>query len=680
MVVAAVRRPAVRHRRGQRHRRTAADGPPDGAALPELRRPLRAAGRGPERRPTRRSTPTSSSRRPTSAPTLPPACGSPCRPTTGSRCASRSPPRRSGAARSGSAAVSGERADSATVSLPVYTPSTSETFATYGVLDERRDRPAGARPDRRHPAVRRARGVDVVDRAAGAHRRRALPHRLPLRDRPTGWPRGCWPISSLRDVLDAFDAPELPSAGEIDAADGRRTSTELDGAAERRRRLPVLAARPAEPSRTTRSRPRTRCSSPRRRATPCPADAIARGLDALGDDRAVLPAGARRADARGRCSAYALHVRTLAGQRDPAAAAGAVRRGAATSCRSTPSPGCGRSSTTPPPTRRSSAALANVAVDTAGAVTFTTGITDDGAAVTLASDRRTDGLVLDALLAERPDSDLIPKVVRGLLGGQGADGRWDNVQENAFILLALRHYFDAFEATDPRLRGPGLARRPLRRRAGVRRPHRRPTNVIAIPTAELIAVGDADRHVGQGGRRPPLLPPRAAHRAGDLDLAAARPRLRRRPHVRGGRRPGRRHPRRRRHVAHPGRRPGAGAPDDGGREPAHPRGAGRPAAGRARDPQPGAGDVAGARRPPTDDDAGRRARSWWWGDVVRPPEPARRPRRGVRRATCGAGIYDYTYVAQATTPGKFVVPPTRAEEIYAPETFGRAATDRVVVG
>ena len=36
-------------------------------------------------------------------------------------------------------------------------------------------------------------------------------------------------------------------------------------------------------------------------------------------------------------------------------------------------------------------------------------------------------------------------------------------------------------------------------------------------------------------------------------------------------------------------------------------------------------------------------------------------------------------VAQATTPGEFVVPPTRAEEIYAPETFGRAASDRVVV-
>ncbi len=42
------RYPAVRHRRGQRDRRAAADGPPDRTPLPELRRPRRAAGRRPE--------------------------------------------------------------------------------------------------------------------------------------------------------------------------------------------------------------------------------------------------------------------------------------------------------------------------------------------------------------------------------------------------------------------------------------------------------------------------------------------------------------------------------------------------------------------------------------------------------------------------------------------------------
>jgi hypothetical protein len=43
------------------------------------------------------------------------------------------------------------------------------------------------------------------------------------------------------------------------------------------------------------------------------------------------------------------------------------------------------------------------------------------------------------------------------------------------------------------------------------------------------------------------------------------------------------------------------------------------------------------------------------------------------------GVYTYSYVARATTPGTFVVPPTKAEEMYHPETFGRSATDRVIV-
>ena len=38
-----------------------------------------------------------------------------------------------------------------------------------------------------------------------------------------------------------------------------------------------------------------------------------------------------------------------------------------------------------------------------------------------------------------------------------------------------------------------------------------------------------------------------------------------------------------------------------------------------------------------------------------------------------AGISTYRYLARATTIGRFVAPPTRAEEMYAPETFGRTA-------
>jgi len=43
------------------------------------------------------------------------------------------------------------------------------------------------------------------------------------------------------------------------------------------------------------------------------------------------------------------------------------------------------------------------------------------------------------------------------------------------------------------------------------------------------------------------------------------------------------------------------------------------------------------------------------------------------------GVYNYSYVTRATTPGQFVVPPAKAEEMYHPETFGRTGTDFVKV-
>ncbi len=44
-----------------------------------------------------------------------------------------------------------------------------------------------------------------------------------------------------------------------------------------------------------------------------------------------------------------------------------------------------------------------------------------------------------------------------------------------------------------------------------------------------------------------------------------------------------------------------------------------------------------------------------------------------------AGVYEYTYLARATTLGRFVVAPVKAEEMYHPETFGRSATTVVEV-
>jgi uncharacterized protein YfaS (alpha-2-macroglobulin family) len=44
-----------------------------------------------------------------------------------------------------------------------------------------------------------------------------------------------------------------------------------------------------------------------------------------------------------------------------------------------------------------------------------------------------------------------------------------------------------------------------------------------------------------------------------------------------------------------------------------------------------------------------------------------------------AGDYTYSYLMRATTPGEYIVPPTKVEEMYETETFGRAASERVIV-
>lgn len=43
------------------------------------------------------------------------------------------------------------------------------------------------------------------------------------------------------------------------------------------------------------------------------------------------------------------------------------------------------------------------------------------------------------------------------------------------------------------------------------------------------------------------------------------------------------------------------------------------------------------------------------------------------------GIYEYTYLARATTPGTFNVLPPQAYQMYTPDVFGQGADTRSVV-
>ena len=72
------------------------------------------------------------------------------------------------------------------------------------------------------------------------------------------------------------------------------------------------------------------------------------------------------------------------------------------------------------------------------------------------------------------------------------------------------------------------------------------------------------------------------------------------------------------------------------------------------------------------------ARSWWWWNWFE-HQNLRDDRAEAITSYLPAGTYDYSYVVRATTPGTFVVPPARAEQIYEPETFGRSASLTVTV-
>jgi uncharacterized protein YfaS (alpha-2-macroglobulin family) len=85
--------------------------------------------------------------------------------------------------------------------------------------------------------------------------------------------------------------------------------------------------------------------------------------------------------------------------------------------------------------------------------------------------------------------------------------------------------------------------------------------------------------------------------------------------------------------------------------------------------------LATTERIPDDKSEGSRQRQSLWFDH----QNLRDERTEAFTSLLWGGVYDYSYVARATTPGSFVVPPTKAEEMYHPETFGRGNTDRVRV-
>ncbi len=66
----------------------------------------------------------------------------------------------------------------------------------------------------------------------------------------------------------------------------------------------------------------------------------------------------------------------------------------------------------------------------------------------LVSSNKTSALVLDAFVRTAPEHSLVSKLARGVLDARRY-GRWGSTQENLVVLQALRRYFDTYEKSTP---------------------------------------------------------------------------------------------------------------------------------------------------------------------------------------------------------------------------------------
>jgi len=351
-----------------------------------------------------------------------------------------------GTARFQAVVSAGSFADASTFDLPVWTPATSEAFATYGEIDEG----AVAQPVR-------APG-DVWPQFGGLEITTSSTQLQALTDAVLylqSYPFECneqiasrvLAIAALRDVLGAFEAEGLPPADELEAsvqADLARLEARQnrDGGFAFWRRgddsWPYLSIHVAHA-----------LARARDKGYEVPDGMWDRSLRHLDKIENHIPSWYSR-ESRWTLRAYALNVRHRMGDTDVREAR-ALLKEAGTDDLPLEAHGwllpvlqAGGASDEAAVVLRH---LGNRVAETAAGAHFVTSYSD-GAHVLLHSSRRADGIILESVIEVDPDSDLVAKLVRGLLDHR-QKGRWSNTQENAFVLLALDRYFRVYEAETP---------------------------------------------------------------------------------------------------------------------------------------------------------------------------------------------------------------------------------------
>ena len=318
--------------------------------------------------------------------------------------------------------------------------------------------------------------------------------------------------------------------------------------------------------------------------------------------------------------------------------------------------------------------LANRVEETAGNAHFTTSY-GDNAYLLLHSDRRADGIILNALIGDDPQNDLIPKLARGLLAHRKA-GRWENTQENGWVLLALDRYFNTYEKVTPAFvarvwLGQGFAgEQAFKGRTTDSRQLNVPMSYLMNQSGAqnlTLSKEGAGRLYYRIGMQ--YAPSNLQLKPADYGFTVMRsyeavddPNDVRRQEDGTWRIKAGAQVRVRLTMVAPTRRYHVALVDP------------LPAGFEALNPA-----LATTGPLPRDPNETATSRFWWWQRTWYEHQNLRDERVEAFASLLWEGVHNYSYVARATTPGVFVVPPPKAEEMYHPETFGRGASERVVI-
>ncbi|MCE9645321.1 MAG: hypothetical protein K8S20_04920 [Chloroflexi bacterium] len=571
------------------------------------------------------------------------------------------------------AAVSGNYSDAASVDLPVYTPATSEAFATYGVIDEGSVAQPVLRPS------------DVFPQFGGLEVSTSSTALQSLTDAVlylVAYPYECseqlasriLAVASLRDVLSAFKADGLPAPAEMESAVSRDIER-LQGMQNDDGGFPYwrrgFESVPFNSIHVTHALIRAQ-----EKGYAIPDEMLLNARNYLKNIEDHYPSWYGE-QTRWTLSAYALYVRNLMGDRDARKAENLIDNAGLDNLSMEAIGWLWPVIDDETQLTAIRTYVNNHVVETSGAANFTTAY-DDQTYLLLSSDRRTDAILLDALMDDNPQSDLIPKMVNGLLAHR-ARGRWENTQENVFILLALDRYFNIYESQTPDfVAGIWLGDT----YAGSNEFRGRTTDQYET----MIPMGYVLNETSAGGTRDLILSKegtgRLYYRLGlqyapkdlDLDPLDMGFVVQRRYeslddpadvvldkngvwHIQAGTRVKititMEADNRRYHVA-------------------------------LLDPLPAGLEIVNpalaiSENIPQDPTSPDYRYGWWWWGPWYEHQNMRDDRAEAFTSLLWEGVYEYTYIARATTPGTFIVPPARAEEMYSPEVFGRSSSDWVIV-